>query len=676
MIGVSAPDSLAGTFKDRDGSEHQWAIDDAHTLTWDGAPYLPFGLTFKPKYLSAAQTEENLAIDRGDLEAYKLAGIKDVLIRPGKGISTIPVEAWQKFVDLLDESGLTYGIELDDSPYTPLTGYVIDPVANRVSGIRNPGTITRELPDTKFAFYALCDSRTSVVIDSGKEMVAGGTLSVQANVEPGIDHVLLYFPEKTIAPGSADWSLPDLWSDVDTHRDRLAAFLPKIKFGKGLRFFIDPFGEQLGARGEAEFIVPTSAGFRMEYAAWLTRKYRTINDLKVAWSVLNYEIASFDEAVRLVPMWRQGRGLSIVFDDKTGRDHDVNVPNSAIWSDLMEFRADSVRQYMDRVSDVLKRTVADVPVVFTANEMQPFFQGRNPVGFDGLAVSGRGQNVAAQGGAVFSLAEHSSRHMWLVSRIGADGGSFEKKDQLFGRINGLRDLGMKAFFVDETAVSQTASGADTLMWLAEYAATAAKDNQFAAFRPVALYYPTGMPKASIRRLSGGTWWLPSLLPGQTMVLGSKLSGYVLMLPRGITGLFVWAPAGPTSVHLPWDQTVTVTKPSGEAVEAKPKKNRVELMLTDEPSMITGIPPEAFLPVEVVEEALAELTQVIATAEGKGMDVSGYKDTAKRVGELIKNNSLFIGLDMARTSINELKQRMQGLQTDPKAGGQKTVTGDQ
>lgn len=670
LISMFAPCVFAGTFEDRDGGKHAWKIDQAHTLVWDGSPYLPFGVVFKPRSLSSAQSDENLAADKADIESFVLAGVQDILLRPGKSVPTIPVKAWQQIIDLLEANGIRYGIELDDSPYSPLTGYVIDPALNRVSGIKSSGQVSKDMADTKLAYYALCALATSAVMDHGKVPSDGGRISLQANVESGADHVLLIYPQKVIVPGSLVGVMPDLWSDADKHRDRLASFLTKIRFGKGLRFFADPFGMQLGLRGETEYLIPTSTGFRVEYAAWLSRKYRTINDLKVAWSVLSYEIGSFDEAVRLIPMWREGRGLPAVFDDRTGRQRDIDVVTTSIWHDFREFRAESVRRYMDGIADALKRTAADVPVVFTAGDLQPFFQAQGSVGFDGLAVPADGQQGSRnQRGVVYSLAEHSSRRVWIVSRIGGTGEIVQQKDQLFGYINGLRDLGAKAFFVDESAISQKASGADVLLWLAEYGKTAVADKQFAGFRPSALYYPVGIPNTSMKRLSGGTWWLPTLLRGHRMVLGSRHSGYVLFMPSGEIDLYVWSPGGPTTIRVPADQTAVVVRPSGERIEVKPKKDRVELPITEEPSLIKGVQPETFLSVEAVEEAVGKLLEVIAKAEARGLDVSGYKTTVKHVQELIKNNSLFISMDMAQVSTDELTRRLQGLENPPNASGQ-------
>ena len=657
--------AAAGEFLDRDGGKHAWTIDEAHALIWEGEPYVPFGIVIRPRYLAGAQTDENLTADAGDIEALTLAGVKDVIIRPGKALSSLPVEAFQKVVDLLESAGLRYGIELDDSPYEALSGYVIDPVTYRASGIMSPGEITYVLADSKLAIYALCDVRTSGVTAIGQEIAAAGSVTVRANIEPGVEHLLLLYPQKVIAPGSQDWSLPDLWSGGDRHRDRLAAFLSKIKFGKGLRFLADPFGAQLGLRGEAEYLVPASPEFRIGYAAWLSRKYRSLNGLKTAWAVRQYEIASFDEASRMIPLWSEGRGLAAVYSEKTGKKHDVDVPNSGIWSDLRDYRSESVRQFMDGISDVLKRTVADVPVVFTANGFQPFFLGSGSVGFDGLSVLAPAiQGAESQAGSAFSLAEHSSRRVWIISRIGSSGVPLGKKDELFGYINPLSGLGAKGFYVEEGAIPSGASGADALVWLAEYAASASSDKQFAARRPPAIYYPEKVAGTGVRRLSGGVWWLPSFLPGRGVVPGGGICGYSITMPDETVRLYVWSLAGPRLIRVPAGQAVGVTGPSGETIEVKPKKNLVELPLTDEPSLITGIEADVFLPVEVVEEAIVKFKEVIARGDAKGMNVSGYNATLSRVQELVKNGSLFIALDMVQVSMDELTRRLRGLEGAP------------
>jgi hypothetical protein len=86
----------AGTYKDRDGNNHTWKVGVSHSLTWDGAAYIPFGFVYNPLYLSDVQSEENFNADKAAFDALKKAGITDILIRPGKGLSSAPADAFQR----------------------------------------------------------------------------------------------------------------------------------------------------------------------------------------------------------------------------------------------------------------------------------------------------------------------------------------------------------------------------------------------------------------------------------------------------------------------------------------------------------------------------------------------------------------------------------------------------
>jgi len=649
----------AGTFKDRDGAAHAWSIDEAHALIWEGAAYVPFGIVFEPRYLALEQTEENWVADEQEVQALKLAGIADVTVKAGDGITSVPAEAFQRIIDLLETSGLRYGIALYDPPYAPLSGYVIEPTLNRVDGVQTSGEITRGFANAKTALYALCDARTAAVKDVGREVVVNGEVTVRVSLRDDTDHVLLFYPQKALP----DAGLFDIWSDYDRHRDRLVSYLSRIKFGKGLRFFIDPFTENLGVKGEADSLIPTSAAFRLEYAAWLTKKYGSPRDLNAAWRVLQHDVTSFDEAVRLIPLWRSGRGAPMVYDDGAAKKYPVDATGSNIWMDFLEFRAYSVRAYMDAAADALKRLAADVPVVYTASELQPIFQSSSRVGFDGLAVppSGSDEASAAGAGRVFSLAEGSSRRTWIVARLDPGGAAYEKKEDLFASINAIRDLGAKGFFVQDPRGTGV-SAADLLVWLAEYSSLSASDRQFAGYRPHAVYYPEGVAHAKVKRLSSGAWWLPALVAGSNLYLGSGLAGYTAVNPKGGVDLYVWSQGGPRTIHAVASDTVTLVGASGDTTEVNPKKGRVELTIGQDPVLVRGIPADRFLPVELVAEAIQEFEKAIGRAEQKRLDTGTYKHDLRTAKDLLDKNQLGICLEMVRSITEEINQRLRGLET--------------
>lgn len=660
--------SSAGTFKDRDGATHSWDIDDGHTLVWENAPYMPFAVIFEPRYLTSAQTDENWTADEQDIQAFKLAGITDILLKPGKGVSVVPPAALQRVLDMLEANGLHYGVEISNPVDAPIIGYLVQPTVNRVDGITASGPVARDLPDAEAAIYALCDARTGEVKEFGREVVAGGQIKIPITVQTGESHVMLFYPKKAVAGGS----LFNVWNGFDGYRDRLALYLAQIKFGKGLRFFADPFTENLGISGAVENLIPTSTLFRFEYATWLSKKYSSPGDLNIAWVILKHDITSFDEASRLIPLWSEGRGAPLIYDDGMAKAYPVDALKSAIWADFREFRASSVRSYMDAMADLLKRTAANVPVVYTANGLDPIFQPSGPIGYDGLAAPGSdGAGLVTAAGQALSLAEGSSRKMWIISRLKPSGAAYGKKQDLFAAMNAAHDLGAKGFLVSDAQGG--IEGANLVSWLAEYATLSAGDKAYAGYKPQAIYYPQNVMSAKARRLSTGAWWLPSLAVGRDLYLGKSFAGYAITdMKRLDSYVCVWSLKGTQTIHLVCDRAINVTSVSGSKTEVKSKKGRVEFPVGEEPLFVRGMPEDQFLPVEVVVEAIRDFEAAIARAEQKRMDASDYKSKLRDAQAMLNANQLMLCLDLVHGATDEITHRMRGLDIMPGAGLEKST----
>lgn len=664
---VSSSMASAGTFKDRDGTVHTWSIDETHALMWEGVPYVPFGIVFEPRYLISSQTDDNWTADEQQVAAFKAVGIKDVLVRPGKGIASVPVEAFQRVIDLLETNGLCYGIELYDSPYAPLSGYAIQPTVNRVEGIRATGDVTRNFPNTKWAVYVLCDAKTGEVKDGGEVTAVNGDVTIHFVLRNNAEHTLLIYPNKVVTGEDANGSLPDIWSDYDRHRDKLVWYLSQVKFGKGLRFFSDPFTNDMGIRGETEDLIPTSTAFRLQYSAWLSRKYRTTGDLNISWGIIQHTITSFDEAARLIPLWKSGRGAAAILDGGNGSRYAVDAARSNIWMDFLEFRAYSVRGYMDSMADALKRLSADVPVVYTAAGLQAIFQTTGIIGYDGLGVSDSSSSSQVRNaGQIFSMAEHSSRRIWIISRLDPSRTTYDNKEDLFGTLNSFHDLGTKGFFVD---VSRTAAAniSDLTTWLTEYSSLSS-DRGFAKYRPQAIYYPKSVTQASVKRFPSGIWWLPAHIAGGDLNLGSKLAGYTLInSASGSVDVYVWSLSGKQTFNLFASDTVTLISISGDKLEVKPKKGKVQLAIGEEPMLVRGIAAERFLPIEVVTEAIKELEDAIARIKDKELDANVYKHNLNLAKEFLKKGELVGSLDIAKINTDEINLRLKGLENEPSTG---------
>ncbi|MHB0912414.1 MAG: hypothetical protein ACYC2Y_03070 [Armatimonadota bacterium] len=596
LIGLSIP-AVAGTYTDRDGTAHVWSVGDAHQLIWDGEPYVPFG---------------TMVEGTGPIPE----GASDVLVR---GVTTMPVEELQALVDRLEAAGIRYGLDLYDPPYIPLSGYVVNPSQYRVDGIRTAGRVVKQIDGVKTALYALCSSSTAEVRQFGKAITVGGTADVNATFRGEGDYTMLFYPEKTVS------GVPDLWSDYERHRDRVFAHLRKIKFGKGLRFVIDPFGE-IDLSGEAEVVIPTSPAFRMAYTAWLSRKYGTPRDAAVAWGISPHEIGSFEQAARLVPLWREGRGTPTVYDEKTDRRYHVDISRSGLWKDFQEFREASIRGYMDAMAGGMRKLVADVPMVYTATGLQPIFQPRI---YEGLAVPAVDPTDAVA--RVLALAENSGSNIWIIAKLRPA----KSREDVFADINTCRNLGAKGFFGTSTA------------WMADYASTV--DKYFATYKPRVVYRPNGGNRAT--RLASGAWWLPGLKDGYYIHLGSLMEGYVISGKRG-SELYIRSSDGPRKLTLLVDAPVVLVRSNGDEKTYQPKKGKVEIEVDSEPSQVVGFAPERFIPVEMVEEAVQEFEKAVLEI-GKAHDPTVYKMNLNRVKEFLKNKQLAVALDMARVNTAEI-----------------------
>ncbi|MDI6826985.1 MAG: hypothetical protein QME62_00715, partial [Armatimonadota bacterium] len=658
FLGIS---TWAGTFTDSNGGKHQWSVDDTHTLVWDGAPYVPFGVEFTPKFLSDAQNDENLAADEAEIGALKLAGISDIIIKPAKALLSIPAPAFQKIIDLLEKNGMRYGIKLDDSPYPSLIGWVIAPTKYREDGIQAKGEVVKSIPDTKTAIYVLCNAITGDINRHGQAIVRQEEVLVSIEEMPAVPQVLLIYPQRVIKQNSPEWGLPDLWASYDKHRDHLISYLSQIKFGPGLRFFVDPFTESMGPSGDVESMIPASASFRIEYSAWLSRKYNSVQTLSSQWALTDYIVKSYAEAARLIPLWRQGRGVGEVYDPTNNRRYKVDPARSAIWQDFIEFRETSVRGYMNSVADALKRFVADVPVVFTGNALQPMFQNSDVNGYDGLMVAKPYDNrtTSQLAAEVLSLAENSMRNVWIVSRVSpaAPGETvYQKKEELFAELNTLRNLGSKGFFLAQIPYEAKIGSADLLFWLSEYGSLSASDKQFASYRPRVAFYPKDYAEIGVKRFNSGVWWIPSLAAGQKLNLGASYGGYVLAGVSGM-GLYIWSTKGSGSVTLAASQPITITTLMGDKTTLKPSKGRVAVPLTEEPIIIEGIPPEQFMPLEVVVGALQEFEKLIEKARPSIPDIEVYVRLAAQAKKQIDKNEFLMSYDFIMGAMEELRQRI-------------------
>jgi hypothetical protein len=511
------------------------------------------------------------------------------------------------------------------------------------------------------------------VIASGEaDMVADGA---RVTVPPiGGDQLAVFLvPEKIFLPtGSSSIGLPNLWDGFDSYRDALLVHLERVKWGKGLRFFVDPLGPDLWPRGDAERLLPTSVAFRAEWSAWLERRYKTVDQLQRAWGLTELGLNDVDEAAWLVPLWSGGKGLSAFYHRRTRARLPAETGRSAFWNDLTAFRTQSVQGYMNAVADILKREIADVPVVFRARGDSRLFDNLPARGgFDGVGMDayGRGRDLVTHaGGYVYAQAAQAPKTVWLpVTATAPTDAAYASRAALFTDLDWLREIGAKGFFVDSltAATAENAATAvrphfslldtpDQLGWLKDYKEMLLAAGESSEFRPKTLFYPRngagGRHIASLQPLASGGWWLPSDQPATSYAFGPTGRAYSLETPQG-TVYYLWNPVART-IRLRLPKPVKGAPP-GPPVQTSDKqasvhKNILTLHIGPEPITVRNLP---YLPVpmETFSELVKEAETLIALARAQGdFRAAAYAATLATIKSRYKEDNPFPSLEAMNT----------------------------
>jgi hypothetical protein len=649
---VLAADQSAtrGVFVDGSGGRHSWSINDSHALVWDDQPYIPAGVVFTSSYLSSP-TDADWQSDTAALQSIKTAGITDVLVRGTGPATTYAAAGWQKLIDYLEAEKFTYGIELDGGPATLAAGIVVSPRRYKMSKITQSGQLDLNIPRAQGGFFVTVDPSSGAALDSGYIKVADGKASIKVTVKEGDTPALLVFPVKDIATGRG--ALPDIWQDGGEYRDKLIDFFKGIKFGPGFRFFYAPFAGGVAPAGEMANAIPNSQSFRMGLEGWLSIKYQNVENLTKAWALKSPDDLPFDRAARLVPLWWDAKGLSLAFDRENGSFIEIDVPNSAMWKDILDYRNSSIQASMNAAADALKRS-ADVPVVFAEDAYQGIYANpRDAGGFDGLGaqVATDSDQDTTTAGQTYALTLEAGKMMWFVgvTNPGADASDTSRA------LARLKDMGAKGFFTrGPNGAASTGAVADFKKLL---------DSSAADYSPGVLFYPqSALSGAHVKKLDQKTWWLPTTRPGQLVQFGENIFGYSLSgdmrYPSEASasgdGVALWCNKGAQNgtIRLKGQQ-FSVSQASQSAAQLSPKKDLLTLTLSEIPLVIYGLPTDQLFPVELAQSQIDTLQDLVTAASQASQNVSGYGPIIEQARQQLKDFNPLLAYQSASTKLQSL-----------------------
>lgn len=659
---AAAKVTSAGTFSDSTGAKHSWQVNGAHALIWDGAPYLPVGGRFTPRSFASDAAWE---ADVKALTTLKSKGVRDLIVWPEKSLLDVPPTSLKRLLDYLDANDFRYGLSFGAGLTAPLTGTIVKPSSYRFADTKDALTATWQVPDTDKGLFVLTDTNedNKIVRIADGVPARDNLISVPLDTPASAGRVVaLLYPHKAL-PAQGESALPDLWNAFDGYRDRALALLEPIKFGKGLRFFLDPLARHIGLAGETDYLIPDSDEFRMEWEGYLTHQYPNLEDAKQAWGLAEGEFKTQHELAQLLPLWANGRGVPYCYslaDHRTYRILDVN--RSQWWQDFLQCRNESILYTMNALADLLKRQVADVPVVYTWTQLHPIFRNtERSGGYDGLSVPVRLRGsalVARTLGPAYSEAEQSERTIWYlateiaspaeirsqqpaagahatiaaVATNGASsapptgGGGYISSADLAHDMDSLRRIGVKGFFAGAFQPSANTTdwmaAPDSLDWLHEYAARVEGDTSLARYTPRVLFYPQASPGPAHVGLVPGTsdvLWLNSFYSGEALDWWPAYSGYSVRRSEDtpIETVLV-SLQGRRQTHL-WTlnpKAVQAYTPEGLPVPIKIVGTSTLLVTLDTTPTVFKTGDQKLIPQEAAEDILTQLAALlrIATAQ--------------------------------------------------------------
>ncbi|MGI4787942.1 MAG: hypothetical protein ACRYFS_03725 [Janthinobacterium lividum] len=617
----------SGVYQDSAGASHAWSVGQAHGLTWDGTPYLPVGASFVPLTWTDLPTDANWALDKAAMDMLSKRGVHDILLSAGdKGLTHASPAAVQRVVDYLEANHFNYGLRIADRPADLLVGTVVKPAVYRNPSPSASGpTRFSHIPGLISAFYLLVSPHDGTVDETGTAQIIDSETAQVTLKTQVTDDVLLLYPQRAYPAGTPESRLPDLWEGYDEYRDRLLGLFSQVKLGPGLRFFLDPLTDKIGFAGEVDNVIPTSDGYQLDFQAWLNKKYNhNVDDLNRGWGITDHDVPDFATAARCLPLWSGSRGVPAVYDPLKKATYAVlNKPHIGghVWDDLTEFRVQSVRGYMNGMADVLKKGVADVPVLYAWGGRSALFtNSETHGGFDGLGMTGADTDVYA-----FAQAEDTPRTSWLIAD-GADA----SRPTLNTDWDALKNIGARGFFA-------TANTTQDARRLGDYGASISFQARDLTDRPRILPYPAGAPgiNVGLRHLPDGVWWLPSyragnlFQSGDSFSLGPLLHGYKLNDPDGLLPRFVvWSPHGglsQVSFPFPKDSPVEITDAAGIPLNVQKKKGEWVVPVGPDPIILTHL-SSVPLPSDAADAADAEAVRLLALAKSEGMATDMFQES--------------------------------------------------
>ncbi|GMU22043.1 MAG: hypothetical protein AMXMBFR13_21310 [Phycisphaerae bacterium] len=464
-----------GTFIDKAGVPHRWHVNKAHTLYWDGQPFLPVGGMLIP--------DEKFETFKAQIDLLVKNNVRDVYFNVGNSIhmphtwetkSDEKLRYFQQCIDYMDEAGVRYGMEFSG---LQAKGYAYELMGGKEIRFRvdqhqaeprmeranddewiEKGVFHAAYRRLRDGYYLIEDASTGSVVSSGSVEVVRDERKTREGKDRSPEEQLArvklpalpageYRLMLTVAQFRDGWNMNmHYWSDETAkYYQAIRDLYGKIRMGPGFRFVVDAFWNENNFN---HGLVPAEDSFRTAYGKWLKARYGAIEKLHAAWALDDEGaavVSDFTAAGHCVPL----RGIR----EKTGDeawDYLINTRSGKLVRarqavsqhryDLVENVGRQVRDFHVEIADLIKG-IFDVPVTFKFFSGVDFWHINDtglPGGHDGVGMETYGvaePMLTFMAIPALSSCRQSTKTMWLVVTEVGEGNHQDQaiaRNKLFG----------------------------------------------------------------------------------------------------------------------------------------------------------------------------------------------------------------------------------------------------
>ena len=623
-------------YQDSNNERYEWKIIDSDALVWDGGAYVPFGLRVVFSCLESADITAFSQSDKDIIENIYSVGVKDIIISNGYQITQSNPDVLQEIIDFLENKGMSYGIELGEETDEPLKGFIIDPAKYRLDGPFPEQKLTRMAPAIDSGLFTVVSKTNGRITQSGViEKNPNGQININTAGPLDSSAALLIYPHVTF------YNNFDIWQGYDQMRDEILAYFKDVKLSSGFRFFYNPFNAQkLEFAKNMRYFIPNSSKFSLGFENYITKKYFTIGAIAEFWGMPE-GLKEAQDYLKLVPLWAPGRGLPQFYNSKTSTFINANIDFCSYWDDMLAYRNQSVRRYMDSICEVLRKNIANVPVIFSAKEInETYSMNVSQSSSDGFIYdySGNKDNlVNVNAGLLSTYADSYPKTTWLTTM---NPNVSNQSD-----INNLLELGYKGFFWDYNDISDAIKVANMENGIAK--------SVVSEFSAKIIEYPEdSFIGITPQKLDSNTWWLPASKKATIYAFGEEIFGYMI---EGTGDFVLWSTYDDCKITFPGlrDRNPVAIYPEKLNIKKLKSVGKIpmyQITIGKTPVVLRNISAGTFFPKEVAEKELANLDDMRKKYKVDDVVDKLQKVSSDKVKTAIKNGSYSNAYGMAKEAI--------------------------